>query len=135
MDLKVSKNLKVLLISSYLIILFSLHKSSTLYKTLPVFSFNFLFLTKYKIYVCAYILCLSSTVYRKPTHTDLYLQWDSHHTLPSKYSVIGTLLHRAKTICSNPKMLKQEEDHLYRALTKCKYPAQALNRIRIKSRS
>ena len=45
---------------------------------------------------------LSSTVYRKPTHTDLYLQWDSHHTLPSKYSVIGILLHRAETICSNP---------------------------------
>ena len=34
---------------------------------------------------------LSTTVYRKPTHTDLYLQWDSHHTIPSKYSVIGTL--------------------------------------------
>ena len=45
---------------------------------------------------------LSSTVYRKPTYTDLYLQWDSHHTLPSKYSVIGSLLHRAKTISSNP---------------------------------
>ena len=77
----------------------------------------------------------SSTVYRKPTHTDLYLQWDSHHALPSKYGVIGTLLHRAKTICSNPQLLKQEEDHLYRALTKCKYPAWALNRMRIKSRS
>ena len=34
---------------------------------------------------------LSTTVYRMPTHTDLYLQWESHHTLPSKYSVIGTL--------------------------------------------
>ena len=78
---------------------------------------------------------LSSTAYRKPTHTDLNLQWDSHHTLPSKYSMIGTLHHRAKTICSNPQLLKQEKDHLYRALTKCKYPAWVLNRIRIKSRS
>ena len=33
---------------------------------------------------------LSTSVYRKPTHTDLYLQWDSHHILTSKYSVIGT---------------------------------------------
>ena len=78
---------------------------------------------------------LSSTVFRKPTHTDHYLHWESHHTLPSKCSVIGTLHHRAKTICSNPQLLKQEEDHLYRALTRCKYPAWALNGIRIKSTS
>ena len=78
---------------------------------------------------------LSTTVYRKPTHTDLYLHWDSHHTLPSKYSVIGILHHRAKPICSNYQLLKQEENHLHRALTKCKYPAWALNRIKIKSRN
>ena len=65
---------------------------------------------------------LSTTVYRKPTHTDLYLQWDSHHPISSKYSVVGTLHHRAKTICSSPQMLQQEEDHLSRVLTRCKYP-------------
>ena len=26
---------------------------------------------------------LETTVYRKPTHTDLYLQWDSHHNIPA----------------------------------------------------
>ena len=41
---------------------------------------------------------LSTSVYRKPTHSDLYLQWESHHTLTSKYSVIGTVQHRAQTI-------------------------------------
>ena len=35
---------------------------------------------------------LQTSVYRKPTHTDLYLQWDSHHTIPSKYSVVGTFI-------------------------------------------
>ena len=64
---------------------------------------------------------LNTIVYRKPTHTDLYLQWGSAHTIPSKYSVIGTLHHRVQTICSNPQLLQQEEDHLHRTLTKCKY--------------
>ena len=31
------------------------------------------------------------TVYRKPTHTDQYLQWDSHHNLSAKFGVINTL--------------------------------------------
>ena len=33
----------------------------------------------------------SFTVYHKPTHTDQYLQLDSHHNVSTKYSVIGTL--------------------------------------------
>ena len=78
---------------------------------------------------------LSTTVYRKPTHTDLYMQQDSHHTISSKYTVIGTLHHRAKTISSSPQLLQQEEDHLYRILTRCKYPAWALNRVRIKMKT
>ena len=39
---------------------------------------------------------LSVTVYRKPTHMDQYLQWDSHYHLSAKYSVINTLTYRAK---------------------------------------
>ena len=72
---------------------------------------------------------LSITVYRKPTHTDQYLQWDSHHNLSAKFSVINTLSHGAQTVCSNPDLLKQEKEHLRKALTKCKYPKWALDKV------
>ena len=65
---------------------------------------------------------LSITVYRKPTHTDQYLQYDSNHQLSAKYSVINTLTHRAKTVCSNPDLLLKEMEHLRKALTHSKYP-------------
>ena len=61
---------------------------------------------------------LSFTVYCKPTHTDKYLQWDSHHSLSAKYSVIGTLSHRAKVVCTDPDLLQGEINHLRRALGK-----------------
>ena len=72
---------------------------------------------------------LSITVYRKPTHTDQYLQWGSHHNLSAKFSVINTLFHRAKTVCSNPELLKTEIEHLRKALTPCKYPKWAFDKV------
>ena len=72
---------------------------------------------------------LSITVYRKPTHTDQYLQWDSLHYLSAKFSVIHTLSHRASTVCSKPELLQKEKDHLRKALTKCKYPKWALDKV------
>ena len=71
---------------------------------------------------------LNTTIYRKPTHTDMYLHWDSHHNIPSKDSVIGTLYHRANTICSTTQYLQREEKHLNQTLKKCKYPSWAINR-------
>ena len=78
---------------------------------------------------------ITTSVFRKPTHTDLYMQWDSNHALSSKYSVIGTLHYRANTICSSPELLQQEEQHLKKVLTRYKYPDWAINRVRIKMRT
>ena len=78
---------------------------------------------------------LTTTVYRKPTHMDLYLQWDSNHTAASKYSVVGSLQHRANTIYSNEDLLKIEEKHLQVALQRCKYLAWAINKARMKTRT
>ena len=49
--------------------------------------------------------------------------------LSAKFSVIHTLSHRAKTVCSKPELLQQEKDHLRKALTKCKYPKWALDKV------
>ena len=76
---------------------------------------------------------LATTVYRKPTHTNQYLQWDSHHAISNKYSIISSLLHRAKDICSNQHLLEEEQTHIQRALSMCKYPAWAINRMKLTS--
>ena len=78
---------------------------------------------------------LNTSVYRKETHTDQYLHWDSHHAITSKYSVVGTLFHRARTVCSTPVQLQKEEKHLYQSLRRCKYPDWAINRVKLKSQS
>ena len=75
---------------------------------------------------------LSITVYIKPTHTDQYLQWDSHHNLSAKYMVIGTLTHRPKTVCTVPVLLNEELQHLMEALVRSKYPRWAINKIQNK---
>ena len=76
---------------------------------------------------------LKNTVYRKPTHTDL--QWVSNHTVSSRYSVLGSLQHRARTICSNNEVLKLKEQHLEEALRRCKYPAWAINKAKMKTKT
>ena len=70
---------------------------------------------------------LSITVYRKPMHTDQHLQWDSHHNLVAKYSVISILTHRVQIVCTKPEFLNKKIPHFRNALTKCKYPKWTLN--------
>ena len=51
-----------------------------------------------------------TSVYKKPTHTDLYPQWDSLYNMACKYSVINTLTHRAKAVCSNLKAARERTE-------------------------
>ena len=69
---------------------------------------------------------IESTVYRKPTHTDRYLDYKSNHLIPAKLSVIHTLIHRAKQVCSTPELLQKEIDHLHKVLQDNHYPTQLL---------
>ena len=68
-------------------------------------------------------------VYRKPTHTDLYLPWDSNHNIAAKYSVINTLSHRALNICSTPELAEEELQHLQNVLGQRKYSTWAVRKI------
>ena len=52
---------------------------------------------------------IMTAVYRKPTHTDMYLHWDSYHHLAAKYSAINTLRHRAKTVCTSNSYWKKKK--------------------------
>ena len=78
---------------------------------------------------------LNTSVYRKVTHTDQYLHWDSHHAISSKYSVVGTLFHRARTVCSTPGGLQKEMKHLHQSLSRCNYPDWAINRVKLRTTS
>ena len=56
---------------------------------------------------------LITTVYLKPIHTNQYLQWDSHHAISAKYSVISTLFHRLKR-CVQPNNIWRKNLNTYR---------------------
>lgn len=72
---------------------------------------------------------LKTTVYRKPTHTDHYLQFDSNHPLVHKVGVIQSLFHRANTIISDTEEKDQEIAHIKSALGDCGYPDWAYQKV------
>ena len=54
---------------------------------------------------------LGYQMYRKETHTDIYLHGNSHHLVAQKVGIINTLATREKGI-SDANHLKNEFDHL-----------------------
>ena len=67
---------------------------------------------------------IESTVYRKPTQTDRYLDYNYNHPISAKLSVIHTLIHRAKQICSTHEFFPKEMVHLHKVLQDNHYPTQ-----------
>ena len=74
----------------------------------------------------------STTVYRKPTHTDQYLHWDSNHHITAKQSVFNTLAFRAKTVSSSQESMDKELEHIKTALQHCQFSPWALNQWHLK---
>ena len=61
-------------------------------------------------------------VYRKPTHTDRYLDFHSSHPVLAKRAVVRALMDRAENVCSDPDILAKEIEHLSKVLHYNNYP-------------
>jgi hypothetical protein len=70
---------------------------------------------------------LETDVYRKPTHTDKYFSYDSHHPVSHKRSVAKTLLQRAESLPSNSDSQVIEREYVLNVLGENDYPKRFLN--------
>ena len=70
---------------------------------------------------------LHTFVYRKPTHTDRYLDFSSHHPLTHKRSVVTTLFSRANSLSSTMLQCTEEESHLTGKLKMNGYPRRLIH--------
>jgi hypothetical protein len=73
---------------------------------------------------------LSTSVYRKPTHTNQYLNFNSNHPLNTRIGVAKTLFDRANTIISDNEKRQVEYDLIKSSLKRCGYKNWALKRAR-----
>ena len=67
------------------------------------------------------------TVYRKPTNTDKYLDFDSHHHIQHKRAVARTLLDRATSIPSTDEEKSAEVQRVTATLKVNGYPARFID--------
>ena len=70
---------------------------------------------------------IAVSVYRKPTHTDRYLDFNSSHPVSAKRAVVRALMDRAENVCSDPEILAKEIDHLSQVLHYNNYPQWMIN--------
>ena len=70
----------------------------------------------------------TTSIYRKPTHTNMYTHYSSSATLTSKESTVRTLTRRAFKLCS-PCHLQPELDHLELTFLSNGYPLQKIREL------
>ena len=75
---------------------------------------------------------ISVDVYRKPTHTDRYLDFSSHHDKKHKESTAATLLHRALNLPNTSEGKEREFNHVYSALESNGYPSKFIRDLQNK---
>ena len=69
-------------------------------------------------------------VYRKPTHTDQYLNYQSHHPVHQQLGVIRTLYDRKNRVITEEEDMKEEEEKVNNALEICGYPKWTFKKVK-----
>ena len=63
----------------------------------------------------------TTTIYRKPTHTNRLLDQSSYNPTSHKATTIRTLTRRAQLVCDSPDSLQDETDYLNNVFSKNNY--------------
>ena len=74
-------------------------------------------------------------VYRKKTHADQYLNFNSHRPLYQKLGVIKTLLDRCNNIVTDPVNRRKEVEHITKARQECGYTKWTIRKVREKQQN
>ena len=72
---------------------------------------------------------LTISVYRKPTHTDQYLAYDSYHPQSVKRGIVKCLNERTKRLVTKSSVISEEKKHLSSVLVSNGYPFSFLQKI------
>ena len=78
---------------------------------------------------------LITTLYKKPTHKNQYLHFESAHTRDCKTGIPNSQVVRLRRICSDDTDYEEKIDELIGTLGKRKYPKQLLHATKNKSKS
>ena len=72
---------------------------------------------------------ISVLVYRKPTHTDQYLHYNSHHQTSCKESVVSSFFNRVHSIVTNKDDLHKENARIKLVLKENGYQESIISKI------
>ena len=73
------------------------------------------------------------SIYRKATHTDQYLNFNSNHHVKQKIGIISTFEHSIEELVTTEEDKKKEINHVRKALRRCGHPKWSLNRKKNKN--
>ena len=73
------------------------------------------------------------SIYRKATHTDQYLNFESNHHIKQKIGIISTFEHSIEELVTTEEDKKRELSHVKKALRRCGHPKWSLNRKKNKN--